>query len=58
MHRHPKGITVSYANQIMHHEKDNIEGLNKMLDIDELSESWRATFIERRDRVASKTRNR
>ncbi|AGK54142.1 hypothetical protein B1NLA3E_11960 [Bacillus sp. 1NLA3E] len=52
MHRHPKGITVSYANLIMHHEKGNIEGLNKMLDIDELSESWRATFINRRDGIA------
>ncbi len=49
MQRHPKGITVSYANLIMYNEKDNIQGLNKMLDIDELSESWRMTFIKLRD---------
>lgn len=25
--RHPKGITISYANRIKHHEKNNIEGI-------------------------------
>jgi len=48
----PYGITVAYANRIMHHEKDNVEGMQQLLDVPELSESWRITL---RKRISSVT---
>lgn len=47
LHRHPKEITVSFANQIMHREKDNIEGIKQILEVEELSLNWRNTFLKR-----------
>lgn len=47
INRHPKGITISYANQIMHHEKHNLDGIRKLLAVEALSENWRATFLKR-----------
>ncbi|TQR37402.1 MOSC domain-containing protein [Brevibacillus brevis] len=44
---HPQAITVSYANRIMHQEKDNIDGMKKLLEVEELSSNWRATFTKR-----------
>ncbi|ETB71531.1 MOSC domain-containing protein [Bacillus paralicheniformis] len=45
--RHPKGITISYANRIKHHEKNNIEGIKKLLEVEELSANWRASCLNR-----------
>lgn len=45
--RHPKNVTVAYANRMMHHEKANIEGMKRILEVEELSLSWRETFIKR-----------
>lgn len=45
--RHPQGITVYYANRIMHREKDNLEGVRKILQVEELSANWRKTFLKR-----------
>ncbi|MFB6366937.1 MOSC domain-containing protein [Paenibacillus elgii] len=47
LHRHPKEITVSFANGIMHREKDNIEGIKQILEVQELSLNWRNTFLKR-----------
>jgi len=44
---HPKAITVAYANQLMHHRKDDLEGMKRILEVEELSESWRSTFLKR-----------
>lgn len=44
---HPKAITISYANRIMHHEKEDFYGVKKILEVEELSTSWRATFLKR-----------
>lgn len=45
--RHFKGITLSFANQIMHHDKQNIEGIKQILEVEALSSSWRRTFSKR-----------
>ncbi|WP_166240276.1 MOSC domain-containing protein [Paenibacillus turpanensis] len=45
--KHPAEVSVSYANQIMHHDKHNIDGIKRILSVDALSESWRATFEKR-----------
>ncbi len=43
----PKGITVAFANRIMHKEKQNIEGLNRIFEVKALSTSWRKIFEKR-----------
>lgn len=43
----PKGVTVAFANRIMHKEKQNIEGLKRVLEVRALSTSWRNTFEKR-----------
>ncbi len=42
--RDSKKITVSYANLIFHHQKGNREGIEKILSLKALSESWRDSF--------------
>ncbi|GJM75985.1 MOSC domain-containing protein [Paenibacillus macerans] len=49
--RHPRAITVTYANRIMHHEKEDIAGIKKILEVKELSVNWRATFVKRLDGI-------
>lgn len=44
---HPKAISITYANHIMHREKNNIEGIKKILEVEELSVNWRKTFLKR-----------
>lgn len=58
INRHPKAITVSYANQIIHHEKDNLEGIAKILEVDGLSDNWRKTFTKRLEGNETDTRER
>ncbi|WP_248924220.1 MOSC domain-containing protein [Paenibacillus hamazuiensis] len=55
---HPKAITVSYANRIMHHEKDHIAGIHKILEVEELSVNWRATFLKRLEGIEANPRER
>ncbi|MGF9915045.1 MOSC domain-containing protein [Paenibacillus ehimensis] len=55
---HPKAITVSYANRIMHREKDHIEGIKKILEVEELSVNWRRTFLKRLDGIEADTTER
>ncbi|MED0960428.1 MOSC domain-containing protein [Bacillus paramycoides] len=43
----PKGVSVSFANRIMHKEKQNFEGLKRILEVNALSASWRKTFEKR-----------
>ncbi|MNH83949.1 6-N-hydroxylaminopurine resistance protein [compost metagenome] len=44
---HPQGITVAFANHIMHHDKENTEAIQRILEVDALSSSWRLTFEKR-----------
>jgi MOSC domain-containing protein YiiM len=48
-------VTVAYANTIMHMDKDNMEGINCILDIPWLSASWRKTLTNRREGIATDT---
>ncbi|RUT35844.1 MOSC domain-containing protein [Paenibacillus zeisoli] len=58
LHRHPKEITVSFANRIMHREKDNIEGIKQVLEVEELSLNWRNTFLKRLTGTETDSRER
>ncbi|MGG8384115.1 MOSC domain-containing protein [Bacillus sp. R-CC1] len=43
----PKGVSVAFANRIMHKEKQNIEGVKRILEVNALSGSWRKSFEKR-----------
>lgn len=45
--RLPKPFTLAYANRIMHHEKTNRAAMEELLQVKELSTSWRDTFRKR-----------
>ncbi|WP_219835567.1 MOSC domain-containing protein [Paenibacillus sp. R14(2021)] len=45
---HPEAVTVAFANRVMHHDRDHIEGVEKLLRVNELSVSWRSTLEKRR----------
>lgn len=55
---HPKGITVSYANHIMHRDKNDTEGIKKILEVEGLSASWRKTFVKRLEGSSTDTKER
>lgn len=41
-----RGITVSFANRIFHHDRRNREGIEKVLAVPALSDSWQRSFRE------------
>lgn len=41
VHRNAKEITVAEANRLMHRDKDDVEGLERLLAVRELSLNWR-----------------
>ncbi|OPA74616.1 MOSC domain-containing protein [Paenibacillus selenitireducens] len=43
-------VTLEYANQIMHHDKRNLEGIERILAVPALSESWRLTLEKRKSK--------
>jgi MOSC domain-containing protein YiiM len=45
--RHPAGVTVACANKLKYHDKRNTEGIRQLLDVAELSDSWRTSFLQR-----------
>lgn len=55
---HPMGVTLAYANQIMHRDKNDTEGIKKILEVDELSANWRKTFVKRLEGSATDTKER
>ncbi len=43
-------VTISFANHIYHHDKKNCEGVEKVLAVKTLSESWQRSFNDLKDR--------
>ncbi|WP_223067413.1 MOSC domain-containing protein [Paenibacillus caui] len=43
----PLGVTVSFANTIMYHRKEDVTSLRTLLDVPALSDSWRNTLSKR-----------
>ncbi|MCP3772374.1 MOSC domain-containing protein [Paenibacillus sp. MZ04-78.2] len=58
LERHLNGRTVTFANRMMHHEKQNLEGMRAMLAVDRLSDSWRKTFDKRLGGIETDTKER
>ncbi|WP_239614444.1 MOSC domain-containing protein [Cohnella mopanensis] len=50
MHVHPDKITVSEANRVMHKDKDDVEGIYRLLAVPELSASWVNSLRKRLER--------
>ncbi|MFT9847045.1 MOSC domain-containing protein [Aneurinibacillus sp. REN35] len=42
--RHPAGVSVTFANQCKYHDISNVQALQTLLAVRELSASWRAGF--------------
>ncbi|MCR8980687.1 MOSC domain-containing protein [Brevibacillus laterosporus] len=43
----PHGVTIAFANQIMHHDKKNKQAIKRILMVEALSASWRQSFTKR-----------
>lgn len=50
--RHPAGVTLAFANRVMHLDKEDAEGIRRVLAVEELSDSWRETLSARLSRLA------
>ena len=47
----PLRVSIAFANRIYHHDRRNREGIEKVLAVPALSESWQRSFLELKDRV-------
>ncbi|USB34780.1 MOSC domain-containing protein [Paenibacillus sp. YPG26] len=54
----PLGITVAFANRVMHQDKGNLEAAQRILEVEALSSSWRATFEKRLNGIERDTSER
>lgn len=45
--RNARSVTVAEANRVMHHDKGDIGGIERLLATPELSDNWRETFEKR-----------
>jgi MOSC domain-containing protein YiiM len=46
----PRGVTISFANNVYHHDRKNCEAIEKVLSVPALSESWTRSFDELREK--------
>lgn len=44
LNRDTKQVTISFANRLKYHERDNMQGVLKLLEVEALSDSWRTSF--------------
>ena len=44
MEKHPEQVSVYHANHILFHHKENVEEIERILTIDELSKEWQQRF--------------
>ncbi|MGZ4135873.1 MAG: MOSC domain-containing protein [Tumebacillaceae bacterium] len=51
--RHPKGITVAQANHTRYHDNENVEALQTLLDLEELSAPWKNWLRQRLANLSS-----
>jgi MOSC domain-containing protein YiiM len=47
----PRRVSVAFANHIFHHDRKNREGIEKVLAVPALSESWQKSFRELKGHV-------
>jgi len=49
--RDPRGVSITYANQIYHHDRRNRDGIEKVLGVPALSASWQKSFQELQEKA-------
>jgi MOSC domain-containing protein YiiM len=49
--RIPNSVSVLYSNQIYFHDKNNVEGMKKLLSIEELAEDWHKKIDKRLNNI-------
>jgi MOSC domain-containing protein YiiM len=47
----PHRVSIAFANSIYHHDRKNREGIEKVLAVPALSESWQKSFLELKERA-------
>jgi len=47
----PRGVTIAFANRIWHSDRQNREGIEKVLSVPALSGAWRKSFEELRSKA-------
>lgn len=52
--RHPAGVTLTFANRVMHVDKEDADGIRRILAVEELSTSWREQLTARLNRLTGK----
>lgn len=52
--RHPAGVTLAFANRVMHVDKEDADGIRRILAVEELSTSWREQLTARLNRLTGK----
>lgn len=55
LERPENGVSLAEANRVMHHDRRDLAGIERLLAIPELSASWRKTFEKRRSGVLEST---
>ncbi|MCG3087150.1 MOSC domain-containing protein [Sporosarcina cyprini] len=58
LHSQEKAISVAEANRIMHHDKSDLDAVQHILKVNELSGNWRKTFERRLEGNEVDTRER
>lgn len=48
---HPKQVTILYANEIFFHDQKNVEGIKKVLGVQELAYEWRELLVNRLNKL-------
>lgn len=46
LEKHPKGISVLFANQTLFHDQKNQDAIGKILEVEELADVWRKKFMK------------
>jgi MOSC domain-containing protein YiiM len=54
--KHPARVSVEFANEIKYRDKLSMEGIRRILEVEELSASWRGSFERRLSALRAITR--
>ena len=47
----PRRVSIAFANRIYHHDRKNLSGIEQVLAVPALSESWKKSFLELKEKA-------
>ena len=50
---HPKQVTILYANEIYFHDQKNVEGIKKVLGVQEMANEWQELLVNRLNKLTT-----